>query len=73
MPLNRVVVTGMGVVTPFGYGVDTLMAGIREGRSCVRAMQGWDEYKGLRSLVGAPAELKDEKKIPRQKRRSTLR
>lgn len=33
-------------------------------------MKGWDQYTGLRSHVGAPAELTDEKKIPRQKRRS---
>ncbi|MEE8484706.1 MAG: beta-ketoacyl-[acyl-carrier-protein] synthase family protein [Nitrospinota bacterium] len=70
MELNRVVITGVGTVTPFGKGVEHLMAGIREGRSAVRYMEEWKEYKGLRTLVGAPAELKDEKKIPRQKRRS---
>jgi len=33
-------------------------------------MEGWNKYTGLRSLVGAQAELKDEKQIPRQARRS---
>jgi len=33
-------------------------------------MEGWERYSGLRSLVGAPSELRDEKSIPRQKRRS---
>lgn len=70
MQLNRVVITGCGAVTPLGNDVVSLMAGIRQGRSGVRIMEGWDQYSGLRSLVGAPAELKDEKKIPRQKRRS---
>jgi 3-oxoacyl-[acyl-carrier-protein] synthase II len=33
-------------------------------------MEGWDQYTGLRSLVGAPAEVKNEKAIPRKSRRS---
>ena len=70
MQLNRVVITGMGVVSPFGNGVTALMDGIEKGRSAVKHMEGWDQYTGLRSHVGAPAELIDEKKIPRQKRRS---
>ncbi len=70
MTLKRVVITGIGVVSPFGNGVPELMNGIAEGRSGVRRMEGWEEYVGLRSLVGAPVEMRDEKRIPRQKRRS---
>ncbi len=33
-------------------------------------MAGWEEYLGLQSLVGAPVDMQDEKRIPRQKRRS---
>jgi 3-oxoacyl-[acyl-carrier-protein] synthase II len=60
----------MGCVSPFGRGVTALTDGIEAGRSAVRRMEGWDQYTGLRSQVGAPAELKDEKRIPRQSRRS---
>jgi 3-oxoacyl-[acyl-carrier-protein] synthase II len=70
MSLRRVVITGIGAVTPFGNGIPVLMKGISEGRSAVRRMEGWEQYIGLRSLVGAPVELRDEKLIPRQKRRS---
>ncbi len=70
MSLKRVVITGIGVVSPFGNGMPALMKGIEEGRSAVRRMEGWDQYIGLRSLVGAPVEMRDEKRIPRQKRRS---
>lgn len=70
MNLKRVVITGMGVVSPFGNGVTRLMDGIRAGRSAVRYMEGWDRYTGLQSLLGAPVEMIDEKRIPRQKRRS---
>jgi 3-oxoacyl-[acyl-carrier-protein] synthase II len=58
------------VVSPFGNGVAALMQGIDAGRSAVRAMEGWEQYSGLRSLVGAPVTMQDEKLIPRQKRRS---
>lgn len=54
MQLNRVVITGMGVVSPFGNGVTALMDGIEKGRSAVKHMEGWDQYTGLRSHVGAP-------------------
>ncbi len=70
MKLNRVVISGLGVVSPFGNGVSALMHGLREGRSAVRYMEGWDQYIGLQSMLGAPVEMVDEKRIPRQKRRS---
>lgn len=70
MTLRRVVITGIGVVSPFGNGVGPLMNGLAEGRSAVRRMEGWEEYNGLQSLVGATVEMQDEKRIPRQKRRS---
>jgi 3-oxoacyl-[acyl-carrier-protein] synthase II len=70
MSLRRVVITGIGVVSPFGNGLPALMKGIEEGRSAVRRMEGWEQYTGLQSLVGATVEIRDEKKIPRQKRRS---
>lgn len=70
MQLKRAVITGMGVVSPFGVGLQALVGGLKESRSAVRLMEGWDQYIGLQSLLGAPVEMIDEKKIPRQKRRS---
>lgn len=70
MNLKRVVITGIGVVSPFGPGLEPLMLGLKEGRNTTRYMEGWDQYTGLQSLVGAPVESLDEKRIPRQKRRS---
>ncbi|MDD2703060.1 MAG: beta-ketoacyl-[acyl-carrier-protein] synthase family protein, partial [Candidatus Omnitrophica bacterium] len=70
MQLKRVVITGMGAVSPLGAGVSSLMQGIVECRSAVRSMPGWETYRGLRSLVAAPAPLVNEKDIPRQARRS---
>ncbi len=68
--MKRVVITGIGAISPFGNDVTSLMQGIQEGKSAVRYMEEWSRYFGLSSHVAAPAELKNEKKIPRQKRRS---
>jgi len=68
--LKRVVISGVGAVSPLGNDASSLAEGVEQGRSAVRYMQGWDRYIGLRSLVGAPAELKNEKAIPRKSRRS---
>lgn len=38
----RVVVTGVGAMTPLGLGVDTYWSGVKEGRSGVRLIQNFD-------------------------------
>jgi len=70
MQLKRVVITGVGAVSPLGSDVPALTAGIEQRKSAVRYMEDWNQYIGLRSLVAAPAEVKNEKLIPRQNRRS---
>lgn len=68
--MRRVVITGMGVISPLGNDVASLMDGLAQGRSAVERMDDWSTYQGLHSLVGAPAVLENEKQIPRQQRRS---
>jgi len=69
--LNRVVITGMGAVSPMGKGVDALMDGIRERRCAVKRMENWGDIKGLRTQLGAPVPgPREDKTVPRQKRRS---
>ena len=70
MQLRRVAITGTGAVSPLGNDVAALVEGLEDQRSAVQYMAGWEEYAGLRSLVAAPAELVNEKAIPRQNRRS---
>jgi len=70
--MRRVVITGVGAVSPLGLNVPELVAGLSEGRSAVRRMAEWDEVP-LRSRVGAPAVLQGEKAIPRQMRRTMSR
>ena len=68
--MKRVVISGVGAVSAMGNDVSSLVKGIEDGRSAVQYMEGWNQYTGLRSLVGAPAELINEKAIPRKNRRS---
>jgi len=55
----------MGVRSPLGTSVAGQAAALRAGGHGIRRMPEWAVYKGLRSLLAAPAELKDEKAIPR--------
>ena len=68
--LPRVVITGLGSVTPLGDGADALFDNITNRVSGVKRMPEWGEYEGLRSLVAAPCEIRNEKDIPRKARRS---
>lgn len=68
--MKRVVITGVGAITPLGTSVSDLMKGLSAGSSAVQRMDTWDRHKGLQSLVAAPAPLENEKAIPRQSRRS---
>ena len=73
MALRRVFVTGMGAVSPYGYGVSRLTENLLLGRSAVVSMKAaWRErIHNLNSLVGAPIqEPLDPKRIPRTLRRS---
>jgi 3-oxoacyl-[acyl-carrier-protein] synthase II len=70
MKERRVVVTGLGAVSPLGYGARRLFNGMRDGESAVKRMPEWEEYDGLRSLLAAPCELRGEMDIPRKFRRS---
>ncbi len=70
MNRRRVVVTGMGAVSPFGRGVALLADSLIRGKSGVRRLPELEEYQGLRSLVAAPVEGIDPKIIPRRHRRT---
>ena len=71
--MRRVVITGMGCVSPFGAGVAALSDALREGRSAVVDMSdAWrDAVPGMTCMVGAPlAEPIDPASIHRRYRRS---
>ncbi len=70
MSLRRVVITGMGAVSPMGRGVEALIAGLLEGRSEVQAVPQLETVAGLRTRLAAVVPELDPKEIPRKYRRS---
>lgn len=70
MGVRRVVVTGMGSVSPFGKGVGTLIDSLRTNRSAVTILPELSEIGRLRTKVAATVKDIDPKEIPRKFRRS---
>lgn len=66
---RRVVITGMGVVSPFGIGVGCLWDNLVAGNSAVKVLDVLSELGGLRSSVAAVVGDVDVSSIPRKKRR----
>jgi 3-oxoacyl-[acyl-carrier-protein] synthase II len=73
MPLNRVVITGCGVITPIGRSVGEMMDGLAQGVCGTRALSDWNRLGPLRCQVGAPVEIQNPTAIPRQFRRTMSR
>lgn len=64
--MRKVVVTGIGIVSPLGRGIPAHIEAVRAGRSGIRAMPEWEKF-GLRSLVSgdcpwAPYEKEFDRK-----------
>ncbi|MEK7721426.1 MAG: beta-ketoacyl synthase N-terminal-like domain-containing protein [Elusimicrobiota bacterium] len=68
--MNRVVVTGIGILSPIGNDKASVTDGLRNGRSGIRRMEEWRQIKGLHSLVGGEVTGFDPKRIPRTARRT---
>src|SRR5580698_2223318 len=68
--MKRVVVTGMGILSPIGNDLASVVEGLRNGRSGIRRMEAWTQVKGLHTLVGGEVTGFDPKKIPRPARRT---
>ena len=70
MALRRVVVTGLGAVSPFGRGVPALMSGLLAGRNATVAVPALAGIADLRSRVAALVPNLEAGEIPRHFRRS---
>ena len=54
--MRRVVITGMGGVTPLGDTWESIESALREGRSGVRVMTEWDTHAELQTRLGVPVD-----------------
>ncbi len=70
MGLRRVVITGMGAVSPFGKGVETLFSMLRRGESAVTRLDELDSIGGLGTRVAGKVPDVGIGDIPRKIRRS---
>ncbi|RMD77866.1 MAG: hypothetical protein D6820_10895, partial [Lentisphaerae bacterium] len=57
---RRVMISGVGAVSPCGVGYEALVTGLRRGHSCVQRMAELEKVRGLRSLVAAVVPGRDE-------------
>ncbi len=65
---RRVVVTGMGIVSCLGNGLDSVSAALRAGRSGIRHVPGYAEL-GLRSQVAGIPDIDLDAAIDRKQKR----
>ncbi|MEW2401454.1 beta-ketoacyl-[acyl-carrier-protein] synthase family protein [Streptomyces sp. NPDC046862] len=65
---RRVVVTGLGAVTPLGAGVDDLWAGLLEGRCGIRELDG-EEFAGLPVRIAGTVPVDPVALLPRPQAR----
>ena len=58
--MKRVVITGVGALSPLGHDWSTVRARLKEERNVVQYLTAWDGYEGLNTRMGAlvaPFEL----------------
>lgn len=66
---RRVVITGMGAVTPLGQGVPAFWQGIREGRSGIAAITRFDVSNTKVKLAGEVREFDSDAFIDRKEKK----
>jgi 3-oxoacyl-[acyl-carrier-protein] synthase II len=67
---HRVVVTGVGVVSPIGHSLEEASASLREGRHGIAVMTDWSKVEGLETRLAGAVKDFDAGHHPRKKIRS---
>jgi 3-oxoacyl-[acyl-carrier-protein] synthase II len=69
--MKRVVITGLGFMSPLGNDIPTLKNNLKEQNSGVKVIESWsEEMNDMNTLIAAPIAGDDFKDIPRKHRRS---
>lgn len=73
MSERRVVITGMGAVSPFGWGIAPMLDGISHGDCAISLIGEEERIEGIVTVVGGRVPDFDARVIPREYRRSMSR
>ncbi len=69
--MRRVVVTGVGVLSPLGDDILALKEALVQNKSGVKVIKSWqEEMSGMATIIASPIAEQDYKDIPRKYRRS---
>ncbi|BCS88436.1 beta-ketoacyl-[acyl-carrier-protein] synthase family protein [Pseudodesulfovibrio sediminis] len=68
--MRRVVITGMGALSPYGEGLEAFFKGLESGESCIRSMPELLEVSGLTPSIAGQVPTYNAKAIPRKFRRT---
>ncbi len=69
--MRRVVVTGVGFLSPIGDDIPTLTESILQNKSGIKIIESWrEEIAGIATIIAAPIANQDYQDIPRKYRRS---
>jgi 3-oxoacyl-[acyl-carrier-protein] synthase II len=68
--MRRVVITGLGILSPIGNDIDQVEDSFEHSRSGVTAMPEWEKIKGLKSRIAGIVKDVNVKLLDRKARRS---
>ena len=71
--IHRVVVTGLGAVTPIGNTLEAYWEGLRTGRNGIGRVTQFDPTDLIVQIAGESYRLKDKRKAGQVKTRTTRR
>ena len=68
--MKRVVITGMGIISPLGNQVDTVWNRLVENQSGISHIPAWEKIKDLKVSIAGRCQGYDPKRIKRKDRRT---
>ena len=68
--MNRVVITGMGIISPIGNRVESVWEALTHGRSGIVKVQDWEAVKELKASLAGGCKDYSPKRIKRKDRRT---
>ncbi len=68
--MKRVVITGMGIISPIGNSLDEVFQSLINRVSGIKTIEGWNSIDGLNVNIAGQCEGFEEKRIHRKSRRT---